>query len=161
MKEVKIYTDGACSGNPGLGGYGVILIFGKNKRELSKGFRRTTNNRMEIMAAIEGLSALKEPCKVTLFSDSQNLVDAMNHGWVLKWKASAWKRKKNQDLWERLLLLCKEHEVEFTWVKGHDSDLYNNRCDELATASIKNTELSDDTGYEEILLHRNAQPNML
>lgn len=160
MKEVAIYTDGACSGNPGPGGYGVVLIFGGKRKELSKGFRRTTNNRMEIMAAIAGLEALKERCKVNLHSDSQYLVDAMTRGWVLKWKANAWKKKKNQDLWEKLLQLCAKHEVQFTWVKGHDTDPWNNRCDQLATEAIKNPDLGEDDGYEDVLRRKNAQPDL-
>lgn len=138
MKEVQLYTDGACRGNPGRGGYGAILVYGKYEKELSGGERETTNNRMELMAAIVGLEALKEPCAVTLYSDSKYLVDAFDQGWVYGWREHGWKRGrdelKNPDLWERLFELTKKHKVEFVWVKGHDGHAYNERCDRLATA---------------------------
>ncbi len=137
MKEVYLYTDGACRGNPGKGGWGAILVYGKAERALSGGEPETTNNRMELTAAIEGLSALKEPCRVQLFSDSKYLVDAYNEGWVFSWQAQGWKRGKeklkNPDLWERLFELTKIHEVVFHWVKGHNGHDYNERCDRLAT----------------------------
>lgn len=138
MKEVQIYTDGACRGNPGHGGWGTILVYGKHEKELSGGERETTNNRMELTAVIAGLSALKEKCKVTIYSDSKYVVDAFLQGWVITWKNSGWRRGreelKNPDLWERLLNLTKEHEVSFVWVKGHDGHSYNERCDRLATS---------------------------
>lgn len=138
MKEVQLYTDGACRGNPGRGGYGAILVYGRHEKELSGGERETTNNRMELLAAIVGLAALKEPCRVTLYSDSKYLVDAYNEGWVHSWKSHGWKRGrdelKNPDLWERLYALTMTHEVSFVWVKGHDGHEYNERCDRLATA---------------------------
>ena len=138
MKEVQIYTDGACRGNPGRGGWGTILVYGGYKKELSGGEPITTNNRMELMAAISGLEALKEPCKVTLYSDSKYLVDAFNEGWVYSWKKAGWRRGreelKNPDLWERLYDLVKAHELTFVWVKGHAGHEYNERCDALATA---------------------------
>ena len=138
MKEVYLYTDGACRGNPGKGGWGAILVYGRFEKELSGGERETTNNRMELSAAIEGLSALKEPCKVQLYSDSKYLVDAFLEGWVYSWRSSGWRRGKdelkNPDLWERLLALTEIHEVEFHWVKGHNGHGYNERCDALATA---------------------------
>lgn len=138
MKEIQLYTDGACRGNPGRGGWGAILVYGKYERELSGGERETTNNRMELMAAISGLSALKEPCRVTLYSDSKYLVDAFNEGWVHSWKKSGWRRGrdqlKNPDLWEKIYALTKTHDVTFVWVKGHDGHAYNERCDALATA---------------------------
>ena len=137
MKEVELYTDGACRGNPGKGGYGAILVYGKYEKEISGGERETTNNRMELRAAIEGLSALKEPCKVKLYSDSKYLVDAYNQGWVYSWRESGWRRGKdelkNPDLWERLFSLTEMHEVTFIWVKGHNGHGYNERCDALAT----------------------------
>lgn len=138
MKQVNLYTDGACRGNPGKGGWGAILVYGKYEKELSGGEAETTNNRMELTAAIEGLSALKEPCEVTLYSDSKYLVDAYLLGWVEGWRAAGWKRGrdklKNPDLWERLYALTEMHKVNFVWVKGHDGHEYNERCDRLATS---------------------------
>ena len=139
MKEVQLYTDGACRGNPGRGGWGAILVYGKYEKEMSGGERETTNNRMELLAAISGLEALKEPCRVTLYSDSKYVVDAFLEGWVDSWRSHGWKRGrdelKNPDLWQRLYDLTKRHEVEFIWVKGHDGHAYNERCDALATAA--------------------------
>ncbi len=138
MKEVQLYTDGACRGNPGRGGYGAILVYGKYEKELSGGEALTTNNRMELMAAITGLETLKEPCLVTLYSDSKYLVDAFLLGWVETWKKAGWKRGKeelkNPDLWERLYALTEKHSVTFVWVKGHNGHDYNERCDALATS---------------------------
>jgi ribonuclease HI len=138
MKDVQIYTDGACRGNPGNGGYGVVLVWGKYEREISGGEKNTTNNRMELMAAISGLEALRERCKVTLYSDSKYLVDAFNKEWVESWEKAGWRRGrdelKNPDLWKRLVELVRAHEVEFVWVKGHNGHDYNERCDSLATA---------------------------
>lgn len=144
MKEVIIYTDGACSGNPGPGGYGVVLLYGDVRREMSAGYKDTTNNRMEILAAIIGLETLKFPCKVKLYSDSRYLVDAIEKGWVKRWKSNNWYRNKqekasNVDLWKRLLIQLEKHEVQFIWVKGHASDPENNRCDQLARTAIKGT----------------------
>ena len=137
MKKVELYTDGACSGNPGAGGWGAILKYGTIEKELCGGERDTTNNRMELTAAIEGLSALKEPCEVTLYSDSRYLVDAINEGWARSWQRTAWKggKAKNPDLWERLLSLLDIHRVTFFWVRGHDGHAENERCDALATAA--------------------------
>jgi len=136
MKHVTIYTDGACSGNPGPGGWGAILMYGKYKKEISGGERLTTNNRMELISVISALEQLKEPCKVSLYTDSQYIVRALNEGWLKSWKARGWKRKegelKNPDLWQRLAELLERHDVEFIWVKGHAENAYNNRCDELA-----------------------------
>lgn len=137
MKTVTLYTDGACSGNPGPGGWGAILIFGEHKKELSGGECRTTNNRMELTAVIRGLEALKEPCVVELWSDSKYVIDALAKGWAKGWRARGWvksdkKPALNPDLWERLLDLCEEHRVNLHWVKGHADNPYNNRCDELA-----------------------------
>lgn len=138
MKEVQLYTDGACRGNPGRGGWGAILVYGKYEKEMSGGERETTNNRMELLAAISGLEALKEPCAVTLYSDSKYVVDAFLEGWVDSWRAHGWKRGKdelkNPDLWQRLFDLTQRHEVKFVWVKGHDGHAYNERCDALATS---------------------------
>lgn len=138
MKSVQIYTDGACRGNPGPGGWGVVLVWGRYERELSGGERETTNNRMELMAAISGLEALRESCEVTLYSDSKYLVDAFDKGWVYGWQKAGWRRGreelKNPDLWERLYLLVGKHKVTFEWVKGHNGHDYNERCDSLATA---------------------------
>ncbi len=142
MKQVEIFTDGACSGNPGPGGWGTILRYGETEKELSGGEAETTNNRMELTAAIMGLSALKEPCGVTLYSDSKYLIDAITLGWVYKWRENGWKRNKkeaaqNVDLWEELLPLLDKHEVTFVWVKGHDGHAENERCDALAVAQSK------------------------
>lgn len=138
MKEVSIYTDGACRGNPGPGGWGAILVWGNYEKELSGGERQTTNNRMELSAAIAGLSALKEPCSVALYSDSKYLCDAYNEGWVYAWRDKGWRKGKeelkNPDLWQRLFALTEQHEVRFIWVKGHNGHEYNERCDRLATA---------------------------
>ena len=139
MKHVEIYTDGACSGNPGPGGWGAILVFEGREKELSGGEAVTTNNRMELSGAIEALRALKEPCRVTLTSDSKYLVDAVTKGWAKKWKANGWRKPDkspalNPDLWDTLLSLLERHEVTFVWVKGHAGHPYNERCDKLATA---------------------------
>lgn len=141
-KHVDIYTDGACSGNPGPGGYGVILMYGSLKRELSGGEKQTTNNRMELSGVIRGLSALREPCEVALYTDSQYVVNAMTKGWAKKWQANGWMRNKrekalNPDLWEKLLALCEQHEVTFHWVKGHAENAFNNRCDALAVEAAR------------------------
>jgi len=136
MKEVNLYTDGACRGNPGKGGWGAILVYGKYERELSGGERETTNNRMELTAAIMGLSALKEPCIVNLYSDSKYLVDAYLEGWIWGWEKSGFRngKVKNPDLWEKMLELTRIHKVSFIWVKGHNGHEYNERCDALACA---------------------------
>jgi len=154
MKNVILYTDGGCINNPGPGGYGVVLLYDSHRKELSGGFRKTTNNRMEILAAIAGLEALKEPCRVTLFSDSQYLVFAIQKGWALKWQANGWRRNNkeraiNPDLWERLLKLCEIHEVQFRWVRGHAGHSENERCDELAKAAARSPDLVADPGYLE------------
>lgn len=153
LKRVILYTDGGCINNPGPGGYGVVLLFNSNRKELSGGFRRTTNNRMEIYAAIAGLSALKEPCSVTVFSDSQYLVHAIEKGWARRWQANGWKRNAkekaiNPDLWEILLNLCEIHQVVFKWLRGHAGESENERCDELAKAASSNSGLPVDENYE-------------
>ena len=136
MKQITIYTDGACSGNPGPGGWGAILLYKDTLRELSGGETQTTNNRMELMGAISSLSALKEACEVDLYTDSQYIANAINKGWLQGWKAKNWKRKdgelKNIDLWQEIDRLLSLHTVTFHWVKGHADNKYNNRCDELA-----------------------------
>lgn len=152
-KHVIIYTDGGSLGNPGPGGYGTILKFNGHRKELSGGFRRTTNNRMELLAAIKGLEALKEPCAVTLHSDSQYVTRGMTEGWARRWQSNNWMRNKkdraqNVDLWARLLELCEKHEVEFVWVRGHAGDPDNERCDELAKAAAQQDDLPPDPGYE-------------
>ncbi len=138
MKEVYLYTDGACRGNPGPGGWGAILVYGVHEKELAGGEPETTNNRMELMAAISGLEALKEPCSVILTSDSKYLCDAYNEGWIYGWREKGWRKGKdelkNPDLWERLYRLTERHKVSFVWVKGHNGHPYNERCDRLATA---------------------------
>jgi RNase HI (EC 3.1.26.4) len=157
LKEVVLYTDGACIGNPGAGGYGVVLLYGSHRKELSGGFRLTTNNRMEIMAAIVGLRSLKERCAVTVYSDSQYLVDAIEKGWAVRWQANNWKRNKkekavNADLWEQLLDLCNKHEVKFKWVRGHSGNTENERCDYLAVQAARQDDLPPDIAYENELV---------
>ena len=139
MKEVTIYTDGACSGNPGPGGWGAVLCYKGTEKELSGGEAMTTNNRMELTAAVSALKALKEPCRVYLYSDSKYLVDSLMKGWVIAWEKRGWvkadkKPALNADLWQELLRLDKVHEITYHWVKGHAGDDYNNRCDELAVS---------------------------
>ena len=139
MRHVDIYTDGACRGNPGVGGWGAILVYGKTEKELSGGDPSTTNNRMELTAAIKALSALKEKCEITLYSDSKYMIDALEKGWAKSWKAKGWKKADkspalNPDLWEKLLALTQRHEMRYHWVKGHADNPYNNRCDEMAVA---------------------------
>ena len=141
-KRVDLYTDGACSGNPGPGGYGAILSYNGREKELVGGEEMTTNNRMELTAVIVGLEALKEPCIVTVYSDSKYVVDAMNEGWAEKWHDNNWMRNSkepalNPDLWEQLLGLSMEHDVTFVWVKGHAGHPQNERCDKLATGYIE------------------------
>ena len=145
MKKVEIYTDGACSGNPGKGGWGAVLRYGTIEKELFGGEKETTNNRMELTAAIKALEALKEPCEVTLTSDSKYLVDGISKGWAASWKANGWRKadKKpalNPDLWERLLELFEKHNVTLVWVKGHAGHPYNERCDALAVNFYKSLE---------------------
>lgn len=137
MKEINIYTDGACSGNPGPGGWGAVLVYKQTEKQLSGSEKKTTNNRMEMTAVIEALKALKEPCKVTLTTDSKYVCDAINKGWVYSWKKNNWKKsdKKpalNIDLWEEMLKQLQIHDVEFVWVKGHNGHKYNEICDKLA-----------------------------
>ncbi|HZK17853.1 MAG TPA: ribonuclease HI [Clostridia bacterium] len=142
LPRVDIYTDGACSGNPGPGGYGVVLLYNGVEKELSGTCLDTTNNRMEMLAAIKALEALKKPCDVVLYSDSRYLVDGINKGWVEKWRRNGWMRGKNKeaknvDLWKRLLNIASRHQIKWVWVRGHCDNKYNNRCDRLATDAIK------------------------
>ncbi len=142
MKAVTLYTDGACSGNPGPGGWGAVLLYGGHRKELSGGAPSTTNNRMELTAVIEALKLLKEPCQVALYSDSKYVIDALEKGWAWGWKRRGWvksdkKPALNPDLWEELLQLTQIHTLEYHWVKGHASNPLNNRCDELAVAESK------------------------
>lgn len=137
MKNIEIYTDGACSGNPGKGGWAAVLVYKSNEKAICGGEKETTNNRMELTAVIKALEALKEPCRVTLTTDSKYVCDAVNKGWVYSWKSKGWKKadKKpalNVDLWEQLLEQLEIHKVEFVWVKGHNGHKYNERCDQLA-----------------------------
>ena len=153
LKQVTIYTDGACRGNPGAGGYGVVLMYQQHRKELSGGFSCTTNNRMEMMAAIIGLQALKFPCEVELYTDSRYLVDAMTQGWAQRWQANGWRRNKkemakNPDLWQTLLNLCEQHQVQFSWVKGHAGHPENECCDRLAVQAAQQPNLPPDPGYD-------------
>jgi ribonuclease HI len=148
--SIIMYTDGSSRGNPGPGGYGVLLMSGNRKKELSQGYRRTTNNRMELMAVIAGLEALKKPrLNVTIYTDSQYVAKAVNEGWLNKWMATNFaKGKKNKDLWVKFYNLSLAHKLKFVWVKGHADNPYNNRCDELATAAADGSDLLKDEGYE-------------
>ncbi len=141
MKKVTIYTDGACSGNPGPGGWGAVLMYNGVEKEMSGAEKETTNNRMELFAAISALRALKEPCEVDLYSDSAYLCNAINEGWLFDWKQKNWRNSnkkdvKNVDLWEELITLMGLHRITFIKVKGHADNVYNNRCDKLATSAI-------------------------
>lgn len=142
MKEIELFTDGACSGNPGPGGWGAILMYGPHKKEMSGGEAQTTNNRMELTGAISALRALKEPCQVELYSDSKYVIDALSKGWARGWQKKGWvksdkKPALNPDLWEQLLALVDRHQLHYHWVKGHASNPYNNRCDEMAVAESR------------------------
>jgi ribonuclease HI len=155
LKKVSAWTDGACSGNPGPGGYGVVLRFEGRERELARGFRRTTNNRMEILAVIAALEALTEPCEIAIHSDSQYVVNAITQGWARKWRANGWMRNRkepalNPDLWARLLDLLGRsgHRVRMTWVRGHAGHAENERADQLAVGALEGGELGIDEGYE-------------
>lgn len=147
--EIKIYTDGAASGNPGPGGYGIVLISGQFRKEISEGFRNTTNNRMELLAVIVALESLKiEGSNVTIFSDSKYVIDAIEKGWLRNWIKTNFKGKKNSDLWLRFFKIYQKHSVKFIWVKGHSNVYENEVCDRLAVAASKGTILKTDTGYE-------------
>jgi len=150
--RVMIYADGGCSKNPGPGGYGVILLLGGDRRELSGGYAHTTNNRMELMGCIKALESLDGPCPVSVYSDSQYVVNGITKGWARRWKSNNWMRNRdeeaeNSDLWERLLALCEKHDVQFHWVRGHSGHPENERCDELAVAMTRRADLPPDSGY--------------
>lgn len=154
LKTVSIHTDGACLGNPGPGGYGAVLLYNPGgRRELSGGYRHTTNSRMEIIGVIKALEALKEPCRMNLFCDNQYVVNSISLGWAKKWSAKGWmesptKPRKNADLWQQVLRLCVKHEVTAEWIKGHDGHPENERCDELASRAATMPNLPADLGYE-------------
>lgn len=146
--NITIYTDGAASGNPGRGGLGVILISGQHRKEISRGYQFTTNNRMELLAVITGLEALKvERCNITVYSDSKYVVDAVEKGWVFQWESKQFKKKKNSDLWIRFLNIYRKHTVSFIWVKSHADNPLNERCDQLAVEASKGKNLLTDEGY--------------
>jgi ribonuclease HI len=151
--DVTIYTDGACSGNPGPGGYGAVLLFGEKRLELSQGYRNTTNNRMELLAVIVALERLTRPCGVTVYSDSQYVVDSVTKRWVYGWQRNGWRRAdkkpaQNIDLWKRLLPLLEQHKVVFKWVRGHNNNVENERCDQLAVAATQGGDLLVDDGFQ-------------
>ena len=152
LKKIEVYADGCCLGNPGPGGYGAVMLHDEHRRELSGGFKHTTNNRMEILAVIIALESIKEKCHVTLHSDSQYVVKAINEGWAENWKSRGWKTAGNKpamnpDLWQRLLRVCLDHKVEFKWVKGHSGVVENERADVLAKDAAMGGDLAEDTGY--------------
>lgn len=146
--SVVIYTDGAAKGNPGNGGYGAVLMYGKHKKEISEGFVKTTNNRMELLAVIVALETLTRPVDVTIYSDSKYVVDSVEKKWVFGWEKKNFKDKKNVDLWKRFLLIYKKHKVKFVWVKGHAGNPMNERCDQLAVAAAESGNLKVDEGFE-------------
>ena len=151
MNSVTIYTDGGASGNPGPGGYGALLMSGEHRKELSAGFRLTTNNRMELLAVIVALEALKRPgMDVEIYSDSKYVVDAVEKGWLMNWEKKTYKDKKNPDLWKRFLLIYRKHRVRFHWVKGHAGNPNNERVDYLAVQAYQTGELGVDAGYESL-----------
>ena len=150
MPEITIYTDGAAKGNPGKGGYGVIMLSGKHRKEISEGFVRTTNNRMELLSVIVALESIKVvPSKVTIFSDSKYVVDAVEKQWVFGWEKKNFAKKKNPDLWQRFLKVYRRHHVKFIWVKGHAGNTFNEICDQLAVAAAEGPNLKPDTWYEQ------------
>ena len=153
MKEVTIYTDGACKGNPGPGAYGVVMMFGEHRKEVAAGYKLTTNNRMELLAAITALELLQQPCKVDLHSDSKYLVQAINDNWIAGWQKKGWVNSKkepvkNQDLWRKLLTVMEPHQISWHWVKGHAGNVENERCDELANEAVVADNLLEDEGFE-------------
>ena len=147
--KITIYTDGAARGNPGNGGYGIVMLFGEHRKEISEGYKHTTNNRMELLAVIVALEALKiEGCDVTIYTDSKYVADSVTKGWVFNWLKKRFKGKKNADLWIRFLEIYKKHVVKFVWVKGHANNPLNERCDELAVEASFKPDLLEDTGYQ-------------
>jgi ribonuclease HI len=150
-KQITVYTDGAARGNPGPGGYGIVLMSGPHRKELSEGFRLTTNNRMELLAVIVALETLKyESSIVTIYTDSKYVADAVEKGWVHQWEKKGFKKKKNPDLWRRFLKIYEKHQVKFIWVKGHSNNVENERCDELAVEASKMPNLPADVEYEKV-----------
>lgn len=152
LKDVVVYTDGACKGNPGPGGYCAVLVYGEKRRNVTGGYRLTTNNRMEMMAAIAALETLRYPCRVTIWTDSKYLHDSIELGWAKRWRSKGWvtkdgKKAANPDLWERLLGLCDTHQVKFQWIKGHAGHEENELCDALSVAESQRTDLPEDEGY--------------
>jgi len=148
-KEIQLYTDGAAKGNPGPGGFGVVLIFGNHRKEISQGYKETTNNRMELLAVIAGLEALTTQAHpVAVYSDSKYVVDAINKGWLSKWVRTGFKKKKNVDLWQRFLPLQKKYKLKFNWLKGHAGHHENERCDQLAVEAAEGSDLKIDQGFE-------------
>ena len=146
---IKIYTDGSAKGNPGKGGYGIVMLFQKHRKEISEGFRLTTNNRMELLAVIVGLESIKRLNeKVVVFSDSRYVVDAVEKGWLFSWEKTNFNKKKNSDLWIRFLKIYRKHRVSFTWIKGHANNVENERCDFLAVESSEKSDLKIDNWYE-------------
>ncbi len=153
MKKVTLYSDGACSGNPGPGGYGAVLVYGEHHKSLSKGYKHTTNNRMELLGVIEPMESLKEPCEVHAVTDSQYVANAINKGWIKNWVKKGWKTAakkpvKNQDLWNRLIKLMDKHSLTIEWVRGHDGHSMNESCNDLAVAAREGTNLAEDKGYD-------------
>lgn len=152
MKRVTVHTDGGCKGNPGPGGFGVVLVCGQHRKELAQGFKLTTNNRMELRAAIAALELLNEPCEVTLYSDSRYLIDAVTKKWIEGWKKKGWKTStgqpvKNQDLWLKIISVSSKHKMDWRWVRGHAGNVENERCDELANMAVAAPGLVEDTGF--------------
>lgn len=150
MIKITIYTDGSAKGNPGNGGYGAVMMSGKHKKELSEGFRLTTNNRMELLSVIVALESIKNPADVQVFSDSKYVVDSVEKGWVFGWQKKGFKGKKNIDLWKRFLLIYPKHTIKFNWVKGHAGNEYNEICDTLAVEAADGNNLLVDEGYEKV-----------
>lgn len=159
MHNIIVYTDGAAKGNPGNGGYGIVLISGQHRKEVSEGYRLTTNNRMELLSVIVALEMIKKPGNtVTVFSDSKYVVDAVEQGWVFNWQKKGFKGKKNIDLWQRFLKIYPSQKVKFQWVKGHAGDPLNERCDQLAVTAAESNTLKIDEGYESL---NNDAPSLL